>query len=74
MITGIGQPLHFRCSKCRKARRWPQGGKTRVKLTYRTKQINDGNARGRSTNVLREYECLDCGHIGWSRHIDLVRR
>lgn len=18
-----------------------------------------------------EYECMDCGHVGWSRHLDL---
>lgn len=24
-------------------------------------------------HVAREYRCLDCGHIGWSRHPDVGR-
>lgn len=70
--AGTGQPLHFRCSKCRaRGASWPFGLKTRVELSGQERPIDDGNSRGRSTSTLRQYECLDCGHIGWSRHVDL---
>lgn len=74
--AGTGQPISFMCSACRRNphRIWPQGFSSRVTLTGRTKEINDGRANGRSTNHRREYECTDCGHVGWSRHADLKRK
>lgn len=69
--AGTGQPINFQCSACRRRRRWPCGAKTHVRLTGRKKKLDDGNARGRSTKWSREYICRDCGHKGWSRHIDL---
>jgi hypothetical protein len=73
-----GQPISFACAKCRKrfdffdnrctvGRSWKLTGRTRRQL-------------GRGFNVhgwgktAHEYECLDCGHVGWSRHPDVARR
>lgn len=62
--AGSGQPLTFRCPSCR-------GRASSVRLTGQARQINDGRSRGRSTNIRRQYRCR-CGHVGWSRHVDLV--
>ena len=76
-------PLNFRCSKCRhraapfyKADRNPyRNDGWLVNLTGRTRDANRrGDAGGGSDIDAREYECLTCGHIGWSRHIDLKRQ
>lgn len=48
------------------------GGKQRVKLTGRSKDASFlPHARGNGSTQSREYQCLDCGHVGWSRHHDL---
>lgn len=74
--NGTGQPLSFRCSKCRlvdgaHGARSERGWVSRVKLTGRHKAARHGNAGGRNSTQRREYECLDCRHVGWSRHMDL---
>lgn len=84
---GTGQPLWFRCSQCRlrhgtneyferkHGERSPTqslGFIDRVRLTGRTKPTGHHRGNGRSTNTQREYRCLDCGHVGWSCHVDLV--
>lgn len=80
--SGTGTPLWFQCSECRIAcRKWRgrhgrpyrRGQRDRVELTGRRRPVNDGNARGRSANVRVEYRCLDCGHVGWTRHTDLAK-
>jgi hypothetical protein len=50
------------------------GDVSRVELTGATREINDGRSFGRSSNTRRQYRCLDCGHVGWSRHADLKRK
>lgn len=84
--AGTGQPLYFQCGKCRlrgggywrldtSYARWirKMGKADRITLTGRTRAAPHGNAFGRSTTRRREYKCLDCGHVGWSRHSDLER-
>lgn len=76
--AGTGQPISFRCSQCRLVegaygRRSERGWIGRVKLTGRHRAARYGNARGRNSTKRREYECLDCRHVGWSRHTDLER-
>jgi predicted RNA-binding Zn-ribbon protein involved in translation (DUF1610 family) len=79
--NGTGQPSFFRCSRCRKRHgtneyfgqrgTWELGGKLRVDLTGRSKP-HGGSARGvRGSMLAREYVCRDCGHRGWSKHMDL---
>lgn len=79
--AGAGSPIWFRCAACRSTLRWTDPVSNthrgmRVKLTGKTKKYygRTGSALGvRSTHVCRQYECLDCGHVGYSNHIDLER-
>jgi len=81
--AGTGQPLAFRCAKCRIERpyrpgasgiRWGPSSGINVKLTGRTRPKGRVSALGpRMDRIAREYRCLDCGHVGWSHHYDLVR-
>lgn len=70
--AGPGSPISFRCAKCRRRDDWrnPSSKGRRVRLTGRNKW--KGKRSARHTSVYLEYECLDCGHIGWSSHIDLT--
>ena len=67
-----GQPLHFRCWRCRRSRRRVGGTFDRVSFTGRVRRYR-GGAGCRTALMAVQYQC-DCGHVGWSRHKDLVRR
>lgn len=76
---GTGVPLRFRCGECRRAlsglRR--RGGAERglyfrVTLTGLTRDVG-GHRSVRMDRISRQYRCRDCGHVGWSRHVDLRR-
>jgi hypothetical protein len=72
-----GFPLTFRCGKCRSTLN-PEtdtGRAGRVDLTGRTKPYAKGGrcANRHADGASREYRCLDCGHVGWSSHRDLIR-
>ena len=82
--TGAGSPNTFRCWKCR--RRAGQfygrpdmgaGRFNRVDLTGK-KRERSAKAPGalglRSSWIHYQYECFDCGHIGWSNHRDLAAK
>ncbi len=74
--NGSGQPYFFMCHGCRRIKGSlgysDKGSRLAVKLTGRKRYANrGGNAGGRNSTHAREYKCSDCGHIGWSRHIDL---
>jgi len=80
--NGTGQPYFFQCSKCRRRNnsrhrsRLPYTGH-QVKLTGRKKPLSrsqQGTGGARVSQERREYECLDCGHVGWSRHKDLEHK
>lgn len=79
---GTGVPIWFKCWACRRAyarlyddaSRYAfagRGGPGRVRLTGRTRPNVSGNRPPRASAKHREYECLDCGHVGWSNHVDL---
>ncbi len=53
---------------------WRKGLINHIKLTGRSKAIYDSKANGRSTNTRFEYECLDCGHVGWTRHYTVLNK
>lgn len=75
--AGPGSPVFFRCSRCRDSRRFSSKTGWDVELTGRTRPngAKKGHALGvRSTLISREYRCRDCGHVGWSSHVDLQRR
>jgi hypothetical protein len=70
--NGTGQPYWFRCSKCRSTTRGGSGGwSADVTLTGR-RRPHRGKAGARNSFIDREYECGDCGHVGWSCHVDLA--
>lgn len=76
---GTGSPVWFRCTKCRSTLNPDRraGDITRVRLTGRERPRRRSKHHpigSRSTHVAREYECLDCGHVGWSTHVDLARK
>lgn len=70
--NGTGQPNWFRCSKCRQRAMGDTGWANCVTLTGR-KRPHRGKAGARNSFIDREYTCLDCGHTGWSCHIDLAK-
>jgi hypothetical protein len=62
----------FHCHACRSTLVHNQ--RTRVELTGRKRPYRNRGAMGtRSCHTSREYRC-ECGHVGWSNHIDLARR
>jgi hypothetical protein len=73
--AGTGRPLFFRCSRCRKldgsrrGQRWEPTGRVR-----RLAKSQEGTGGRRVAYLRYEYRCLDCGHTGWSRHIEVERR
>ena len=65
---GTGQPLRFKCSKQRRARR-----SGRAHECWRTGKVRPARARIGGIRVMDhevEYECATCGHVGWSRHVE----
>lgn len=79
--TGTGYPLTLRCAKCkvRRSDRDHECG-THLAATGRTRPIPSsqfGRGHPRALQYQAEYRCLDCGHVGWSRHRtmeDLLRK
>lgn len=71
--AGTGRPLTFRCVKCRRGRRLNTGWPGRIALTGKTRGDVVSTAFHRMCRGSFQYRCLDCGHIGWSRHVDLQR-
>jgi len=81
--NGTGHPLTFACAKCRvkgcfgsdDSRRWRffQHHKW-VATGARRKRWTGNNPAGRVDPVYQYgYQCLDCGHVGWSRHISVKK-
>lgn len=76
--AGPGFPTFFRCSACRRAHdshqfRRRRGWVMDVELTGRKRRNPSTNRHSRVSGMVREYRCLDCGHVGWSNHKDLER-
>lgn len=70
--NGTGIPMFFACAMARRER--SSDGRVRhvVELTGRSKAA--GRKGGiRNSNRSHEYTCA-CGHVGWSRHVDLEYR
>jgi ribosomal protein S27E len=70
--AGTGQPLTFRCAKCKVGRRWYESSEDRVGCNVEATGKTRGKIRerhwGRMLSYYVQYRCLDCGHVGWSRH------
>lgn len=82
---GTGRPYYFRCAACRRKHgtaeylgRSPEtrgmGHVRRVELTGRRRELKPGRSGSRNSGAAREYRCRDCGHVGWSRHVELERK
>ncbi len=73
--NGTGQPYWFRCTKCRSTLNASRGGFAGdVDLTGRKRRVKSNKGGARVTPIMREYRCRNCGHVGWSRHIDLAKK
>ena len=75
---GTGSPIWFHCPKWRARSSFLhlRGPVHEVTLTGRTRAERNkkGHARGpRHGAIAREFRCLTCGHVGWSRHTQLAR-
>jgi len=74
--AGTGYPLTLRCAKCKTARhwwyRWSYTRGLNLEATGKTRPAKRRNAR-RQTDRKIQYRCLDCGHVGWTQHIDAER-
>ena len=71
--NGTGQPIVFMCFRARQKKDWRTGyvprGHTVVR-TGRTRYVGKG---GQRMDVYRhEYRCA-CGHVGWTKHKDILR-
>lgn len=69
--AGTGQPLTLRCAKCKTTWRRDYGGGTNLEATGRTKPVPHRGIRQTTRKI--EYRCRDCGHVGWTQHIDAER-
>lgn len=74
--AGTGSPIFFVCPAARRTRNWRDPyppGHDRIVRTGRTKPNNRSGPKGlRSLHTLHEYRC-ECGHVGWTNHIDIER-
>lgn len=81
---GPGQPLFARCWKCRGRDAGRHGSDVRairdaghgdrMELTGRRRYRPNNNGGRVDVFYEYEYECRDCFHRGWTRHIDVARR
>lgn len=80
--AGPGYPAWCRCVKCRSSLRCylydsqpMRGTLGRLTPTGRYKQLTQPRGGPRhNTWFAIEYTCGDCGHVGWTRHNDMVRK
>ena len=78
---GSGQPIHFKCSNCRKWRTQLVrdgaldclAGRKFVATGERRRRFTTGGGPRIDNQFQYQYRCNDCGHVGWSRHVDVRR-
>lgn len=67
--AGTGNPLTFRCSKCKNGDFTDRHRGTNWRATGKRRESFNGSGGPRIDHQYKYgYECLDCGFIGWSRH------
>ena len=73
--SGTGQPIWFMCSVQRRARVWP-GAYPPGHDVVRTGRVRGNPTVGGYSRSLHggtvEYRC-SCGHVGWTKHADILR-
>jgi anti-sigma factor RsiW len=71
--AGTGCPITLRCAKC-KRRGWEHRRGYDLEVTGRSRARRRAAFERRGIRMIRrwviEYRCRECGHVGWSRHID----
>jgi hypothetical protein len=74
--AGTGQPICLKCHKCRSVRRdLHHLGLRGMKATGRKRPLSSSQHGCGGARVMMEqaeYKCLICGHVGWSRHKDML--
>lgn len=69
LSSGPGYPLSLRCAKCKGV---DNGRGYKLRATGRTRPRRPSEASQRIRQMkdgkVAEYECLECGHRGWSKH------
>ena len=71
--NGTGIPMFFVCAMARKERSFAGREAHVIALTGREKPVSGRTGGIRNSDRSREYTCA-CGHVGWSKHIDLEHR
>lgn len=70
--SGAGSPIFFRCPV---ERRLGEHVFHDVERTGRVKPYRPSRALGsRSMHERHEYRCRTCGHVGWTNHIDILKK
>lgn len=71
---GQGRPKSLRCAKCKSAHN-SRGFRLEATGVVRplTKQQKRTGFHVRAARERIQYRCLECQHVGWSRHVDAVR-
>lgn len=75
--AGTGYPLTLRCGKCKVGINFRdfhelQYRGTNLEATGRTRPLTrqqQGRCGFGALQYRVEYRCLDCGHVGWTRHV-----
>lgn len=74
--TGTGYPLTLRCAKCKRHRDWRSNTSykdERLEATGLVKPLTGYAVNVRCVRYMAEYRCLNCGHVGWSKHGTMER-
>ena len=76
---GAGSPVWFKCPVARSTTRrlgiHRKGGRNYQLTGQRRPKLCAGATGLRSDGrFVYQFKCLDCGHVGWSRHIEVARR
>lgn len=77
--AGTGYPIFFKCPKCVRRAGWRNEGNHGFKYEVTGKvrpltSAQQGHGNPRAVYYRVQFKCLECGHVGWSRHKDLARR
>ncbi len=71
---GTGQPAYFACAACRRRPEWRVARRVAVYRTGKTRPYKGSNGGARVLREHHEYVCGTCGHRGWTRHKDILRK
>lgn len=75
--TGTGHPITFKCPKCIRQFGWRSGPRRgyNYEVTGKVRPLTTAQQGYGGLRVVRfrvQFKCLDCGHVGWSRHRDVA--